>query len=87
MDYARRMIFTDRIISKWQVSDSINYRKKYGERLFKDEDLRQGLVDALRRGYSDFIELFIEYGVTFDKLTVKDLEYLYSTASVWFDIH
>ena len=48
----------------------------------KDEDLRQGLVDALRRGYIDFIELFIEYGVTFDKLTVKDLEYLYSTASV-----
>ncbi len=52
---------------------------------FKDEDLRQGLVDALRRGYIDFIELFIEYGITFDKLTVKDLEYLYSTASVGFD--
>jgi hypothetical protein len=50
----------------------------------KDEDLRQGLVDALRRGHINFIELFIEYGVTLDKLTVKDLDYLYSSASVCF---
>ena len=48
----------------------------------KDEDLRQALLDALRRGYVDFIELFIEYGITLEKLTIKDLEYLYTSASV-----
>ena len=48
----------------------------------KIEDLRQGLVDALFRGHIDFIELFIEYGITLEKLTFKDLEYLYSTAYV-----
>jgi hypothetical protein len=40
------------------------------------------LVDAIRRSYIAFIELFIEYGVTLDKITIGDLEYLYSTASV-----
>ena len=47
-----------------------------------EEEIRLGLVDAIRRGYIDFIELFLEYGLTFGKLTVGDMEYLYSTASV-----
>jgi hypothetical protein len=47
-----------------------------------EDNRRLGLVDALRRGHMDFIELFIEYGITLDKLTVNDLDYLYSTASV-----
>ncbi|CAF1262466.1 unnamed protein product [Adineta steineri] len=49
---------------------------------WSNEDLRQGLVDALSRGYIDFIELFIEYGITLEKLTIKDLDYLYSTAYI-----
>ncbi|CAF1451499.1 unnamed protein product [Rotaria sordida] len=49
---------------------------------WRDEDLRQALLDAFRRGYVDFIELFIEYGITLEKLTIKDLEYLYTSASV-----
>lgn len=44
--------------------------------------MRSGLVDAIRRGYIEFIELFIEYGVTLEKLTVGDLETLYHKASV-----
>lgn len=48
----------------------------------KKEDLREGLVDALRLGYTDFIQLFIEYGVTLDKITLKDLDELYATTSV-----
>ncbi|CAF3724318.1 unnamed protein product [Adineta steineri] len=46
------------------------------------EDVRLGLVDAIRRGYIGFIELFNEFGTTFPKLTLGDLEYLYSTASI-----
>jgi hypothetical protein len=44
--------------------------------------MRSGLVDAIHRGYIKFIELFIEYGVTLEKLTVGDLEILYHKASV-----
>jgi len=44
--------------------------------------MRLGLVDAIRRGYIEFIELFIEYGTTLEKLTIGDLELLYSKASV-----
>ena len=50
--------------------------------MFKSEDLRQGLVDALRRNHMDFIELFIEYGIALEKLTNGDLDYLYNSASV-----
>ncbi|CAF4941330.1 unnamed protein product, partial [Rotaria sp. Silwood1] len=49
---------------------------------WRGEDLRQALLDALRRGYVDFIELFLEYGITLEKLTIRDLEYLYISASI-----
>ena len=85
MDYARRLIFTESTISRWRVRSHRDLSTAETYRFFfleKPEDLRQGLVDALRRGYIDFIELFIEYGVTLDMLTAGDIEYLYTTASV-----
>lgn len=51
---------------------------------FKTEDLRQILVDALRRNYTDFIEIFLEFGINLETLTVEDLECLYKSAEVIF---
>ncbi|CAF0835257.1 unnamed protein product [Adineta steineri] len=44
-----------------------------------EDDLRRAIVDALRRGHVDFVELLIEFGTPLEKLTAGDLEYLYST--------
>lgn len=44
---------------------------------FKRDDLRRALLDALRRGHADFVELLIEYGASLEKLTFSDIEYLY----------
>ncbi|CAF4215571.1 unnamed protein product, partial [Rotaria sordida] len=46
------------------------------------EDLQRALVDALRRGHVDFVELLIELGASPAKLTVDDLERLYVSASI-----
>jgi len=70
------------MVLHWKVSLIDLFLIKFSFEFLKDEDLRQGLVDALRRGYTDFIELFIEYGITLEKLTIQDLEHLYCTASV-----
>ncbi|CAF3703276.1 unnamed protein product [Rotaria sordida] len=48
----------------------------------KKEDLQRALVDALRRGHVDFVELLIELGASPAKLTVDDLERLYVSASI-----
>ena len=48
----------------------------------KDNDLCQSLFDALRRNDLDFVHLLIEYGASFDKLTVDHLEQLYSSTEV-----
>jgi hypothetical protein len=50
--------------------------------LSKVEDLQRALIDALRRGHVDFVELLIEFGTSLKKLTVHDLEQLYASASV-----
>ncbi|CAF1151401.1 unnamed protein product [Rotaria sordida] len=49
---------------------------------WKKEDLQRALVDALRRGHVDFVELLIELGASPAKLTVDDLERLYVSASI-----
>ncbi|CAF3036069.1 unnamed protein product [Rotaria socialis] len=46
---------------------------------WKEEDLSRALVDALRRGYVDFVELLIEFGTSLEKLTNGDLKQLYTT--------
>ncbi|UJR27965.1 hypothetical protein I4U23_009223 [Adineta vaga] len=48
---------------------------------WKEDDLRRALVDALRRGHVDFVELLIEFGTSLEKLTVGDLQHLYNTKS------
>lgn len=45
--------------------------------LWKRDDLRRALLDALRRGHVDFVELLIEYGASLEKLTFDDIEHLY----------
>lgn len=50
--------------------------------LFEESDLTRALVDALRRGYIDFVELLMDYGVTLDKLTWADLDQLYASQDV-----
>ena len=47
-------------------------------------DLRHALVDALSRGYVDFVELFMDYGISLDKLTLADIEELYASSDVSF---
>ncbi|CAF3929782.1 unnamed protein product [Rotaria sp. Silwood2] len=49
---------------------------------WKEDDLRRALVDALDRGHVDFVELFIEFGISLEKLTTEDLEQLYKTTSI-----
>lgn len=46
-------------------------------------DLRHALVDALDRGYVDFVDLLIDYGTSLDKLTLADLEQLYASSDVF----
>ena len=46
------------------------------------EDLRRALVDALRRGHVDFVELLIEFGTSLENLTIGDLRRLYETQTV-----
>ncbi|CAF3362365.1 unnamed protein product [Rotaria sp. Silwood1] len=46
---------------------------------WKEDDLRRALVDALRRGHVDFVELLIEFGTSLEKLTNGDLKHLYTT--------
>lgn len=41
-------------------------------------------MDALSLGYADFVELFIDYGISLDKLTLADIEQLYAAADVGF---
>ncbi|CAF4335900.1 unnamed protein product, partial [Adineta steineri] len=64
----------------WQKLD---YTKKYiltdtSIAKLPEPDLCEALIDALRRGYIDFIELLIDYGASLKKLTLNDLEQLYS---------
>lgn len=40
------------------------------------------LVDALRRGYVNFVELLLDYGVTLSKLTLAELDQLYASRDV-----
>ncbi|CAF1384238.1 unnamed protein product [Rotaria sp. Silwood1] len=49
---------------------------------WKKEDLQRALFDALRRGHVDFVELLIELGASPAKLTIDDLEQLYTSSSV-----
>ncbi|CAF4854401.1 unnamed protein product [Rotaria sp. Silwood1] len=46
---------------------------------WKEDDLRRALVDALRRGHVDFVELLIEFGTLLEKLTNGNLKDLYTT--------
>ncbi|CAF4070734.1 unnamed protein product, partial [Rotaria sordida] len=46
---------------------------------WKEDDLHRALVDALHRGHVDFVELFIEFGTSLEKLTNGDLRQLYAT--------
>ncbi|UJR12701.1 hypothetical protein I4U23_016875 [Adineta vaga] len=46
---------------------------------WKEIDLRRALVDALRRGHVDFVELLIEFGTSLENLTIGDLKQLYNT--------
>ncbi|CAF1166712.1 unnamed protein product [Adineta ricciae] len=48
---------------------------------WKEPNLRRALVDALRRGHVDFVELLIEFGTSLENLTVADLKELYKTAN------
>ncbi|CAF4050025.1 unnamed protein product [Rotaria sordida] len=48
---------------------------------WKEDDLHRALVDALRRGHVDFVELLIEFGTSLEKLTNGDLKQLYATTS------
>ncbi|CAF3552086.1 unnamed protein product [Rotaria sp. Silwood1] len=62
----------------------INYAQKYlltdtTISKWKEDDLRRALVDALHRGYVDFVELLIEFGTSLEKLTNGDLKHLYAT--------
>ncbi|CAF3943375.1 unnamed protein product [Rotaria sordida] len=45
------------------------------------DDLRSALVNALRRGHVDFVELLIEFGTPLETLTNGDLQQLYTTTS------
>ena len=45
-------------------------------------DLRRALLDALRRGHVDFVELLIEYGASLEKLTIADIDQLYEIVDV-----
>ena len=68
-------------ISKWKVRASILELCTHGC-LVQEEDLRRALVDALRRGHVDFVELLIEFGTSLEKLTHADLNNLYTTITV-----
>ena len=68
-------------ISKWKVRASILKLSTHAG-LVQEEDLRRALVDALRRGHVDFVELLIEFGTSLEKLTHADLNNLYTTISV-----
>lgn len=48
----------------------------------KRNDLRRALLDALRRGHVDFVELLVEYGASLEKLTIGDMEQLYEIVDV-----
>jgi hypothetical protein len=48
----------------------------------KEIDLCNALVDALRRGYVDFVELIMDYGTSLEKLTLNNLEQLYASSDV-----
>lgn len=48
----------------------------------KRNDLSRALLDALRRGHVDFVELLIEYGASLEKLTIADIEQLYEIVDV-----
>lgn len=50
--------------------------------LIKEIDLCHALVDALRRGYVNFVELLMDYGTSLEKLTLNDLEQLYASSDV-----
>ena len=50
--------------------------------LWKEVDLSHAMVDALRRGYVDFVELLMDYGTSLEKLTLHNLETLYAAADV-----
>ncbi|CAF1309475.1 unnamed protein product [Adineta steineri] len=68
----------------WQKLD---YTKKYiltdtSIAKLPEPDLCEALIDALRRGYIDFIELLIDYGASLKKLTLNDLEQLYSYSDI-----
>jgi hypothetical protein len=54
--------------------------------IYKRNDLRQALLDALRRGHVDFVELLIEYGASLEKLTIADIEQLYEIVDVCIDV-
>jgi hypothetical protein len=68
-------------ISKWKVRAELKERCTH-VCIVQEEDLRRALVDALRRGHVDFVELLIEFGTSLEKLTHADLNNLYTTISV-----
>ena len=44
----------------------------------KKDDLRQALLEALRRSHVEFVELLIEFGTPLENLTYGDLKNLYN---------
>jgi hypothetical protein len=50
--------------------------------LWKEVDLCQALVDALRRDYVNFVELLMDYGTSLEKLTLNNLEQIYASSDV-----
>ncbi|CAF0814171.1 unnamed protein product [Adineta steineri] len=49
---------------------------------WKESDLCQALIDALRRDYVDFVELLMDYGSPLEKLTLNNLEQLYASSNI-----
>ncbi|CAF0797093.1 unnamed protein product [Didymodactylos carnosus] len=45
---------------------------------WKEEDLHNVLMDALRRGHVNFVELLCEFGASLERITVKNLDQLYA---------
>ncbi len=48
----------------------------------KESDLCDALVDALRRGSVDFVELLMDYGTSLENVTLSNLETLYASSDV-----
>ena len=70
------------LISEWKVEiDMFVYLLSLYFH-FKEDDLCQALVDALRRGYIDFIELLMDHGTSLKQLTLNNLEQLYAHSDV-----